>query len=111
VYDQRALGGPNGRNARTVWDIPTRPLKDAHFATFPLELVARCVALGSRAGDLVLDPFLGSGTTGLAALQCDRRFVGVELNPDYVAIAENRLGRSTRERSARPASDRAPAGS
>lgn len=94
LYDPDALRGPNGRNARTVWDIPTQPFKDAHFATFPLELVSRCVALGSRPGDLVLDPFLGSGTTGIASLRMDRRFVGIELNPDYVIIAEERLGRA-----------------
>jgi site-specific DNA-methyltransferase (adenine-specific) len=91
LYDHKAVRGPNGRNLRTVWDINTRAYRDAHFATFPPELVQPCIQLGSREGDLVLDPFMGSGTTGLVALNMERRFVGIELNPDYVRIAENRL--------------------
>ena len=58
---------------------------------FPPALVEPCIALGSRPGDLVLDPFIGSGTTGLVALKMDRRFIGVELNPEYVDIAERRI--------------------
>src|SRR6478672_11977160 len=61
-YDPSAVRGPNDRNLRTVWDINTLPFKEAHFATFPPALVEPCVALGSEPGDLVLDPFLGSGT-------------------------------------------------
>jgi site-specific DNA-methyltransferase (cytosine-N4-specific) len=76
---------------RTVWDINTRAYRDAHFATFPPELVQPCIQLGSREGDLVLDPFIGSGTTGFVALNLERRFVGIELNPDYVHIAAKRL--------------------
>ena len=64
-----AVRGPNGRNLRTVWDINTLPYKEAHFATFPPALVEPCLALGSEEGDLVLDPFLGSGTTGEVALE------------------------------------------
>lgn len=90
-YDSTAVRGPNGRNLRTVWDIPTQPYPEAHFATFPPLLVEPCVALGSKPGDLVLDPFSGSGTTGEVALKLGRRFVGVELNPEYVSIAERRL--------------------
>ncbi len=90
-YDGKAVRGPNGRNLRTVWNINTRAYRDAHFATFPPELVQPCLQLGSREGDLVLDPFIGSGTTGLVALNLERRFVGIELNPDYVRIAEKRL--------------------
>src|SRR5690242_686757 len=74
LYDRDGLRGPNGRNLRTVWEIPTEPSREAHSATFPLGLVAPCLALGSRAGDLVLDPFFGVGTTGLAALRSGRRF-------------------------------------
>lgn len=91
LYNHEAVRGPNGRNLRTVWDIPTQAYPDAHFATFPLSLVEPCVALSTRPGDLVLDPFIGSGTTGEAALRMGRRFVGVELNPDYIAIAERRI--------------------
>jgi site-specific DNA-methyltransferase (cytosine-N4-specific) len=90
-YDPAAVRGPNGRNLRTVWDIHTRPYAEAHFATFPSALVEPCVKLGSGPGDLILDPFIGSGTTGLVALKLDRRFVGIELNPTYLQIAENRL--------------------
>lgn len=91
VYDNESVRGPNGRNLRTVWDINTRACRDAHFATFPPELVAPCIELGSREGDFVLDPFIGSGTTGQVALDLERRFFGIELNPDYVRIAKRRL--------------------
>jgi len=90
-YDYKAMRGPNGRNLRSVWDIHTKPYPGAHFATFPDTLVGPCLALGSRPGDLVLDPFIGSGTTGLVALRGKRRFVGIELNPEYLRIAEERL--------------------
>lgn len=93
-YDPLAVRGPSDRNLRTVWDINTQAYKEAHFATFPPALVEPCVALASKPGDLVLDPFIGSGTTGLVALKLDRRFVGVELNPDYGTIAERRLNGS-----------------
>jgi DNA modification methylase len=93
MYDPEGVRGPNNRNVRTVWDINTLPYKEAHFATFPPALVEPCLALGSRKGDLILDPFLGSGTTGQVSLQMGRRFVGVELNPDYVKISKRRLAR------------------
>jgi site-specific DNA-methyltransferase (cytosine-N4-specific) len=90
-YDADAVRGPNDRNLRTVWDIPTQPARDAHVAMFPLALTEPCIGLASAPGDLVLDPFVGSGTTGVAALEAERRFLGVELNPEYVTIAERRL--------------------
>jgi site-specific DNA-methyltransferase (cytosine-N4-specific) len=90
-YDSAAVRGPNGRNIRTVWDIPIRPYPEAHFATFPPALVEPCIQLGSSPDDLILDPFIGSGTTGLVALKLNRRFVGIELNPAYLEIAESRL--------------------
>ena len=88
-YDIESIRGKNGRRLRTVWDINTRPNKYAngHFATFPRELVARCISLTSREGDIVMDPFLGSGTTAVEALKVGRRVVGIELNPAYVDIA------------------------
>lgn len=91
LYDAEAVRGKNGRQLRTVWDINTQPYKEAHFATFPATLVEPCLELTSRPGDLVLDPFIGSGTTGVVALRTGRRFVGIELNPDYVSIADRRL--------------------
>ena len=91
LYAPAAVRGPNGRNLRTVWDIHTRPYPAAHFATFPSALVEPCLKLGSREQDLILDPFIGSGTTGLVALKLNRRFIGIELNPSYLQIAENRL--------------------
>jgi DNA modification methylase len=90
-YDSNAMRGPNERNMRTVWDINTKPYAEAHFATYPPTLVEPCVSMGTEPGDLVLDPFIGSGTTGLVALQMRRRFVGIELNPAYLEIAEQRL--------------------
>jgi site-specific DNA-methyltransferase (cytosine-N4-specific) len=90
-YDSSVHRGPNDRNLRTVWDINTQALRESHFASFPLSLVEPCLAIGSRPGDFVLDPFIGSGTTGVAAWETGRRFVGIELNPEYVQIAERRL--------------------
>lgn len=91
VYDPEAVVGPNDRRLRTVWDIKTRPYPEAHFATFPPELVRPCVLLTSGLGDLVLDPFLGSGTTAVVAAKHNRRFFGIELNPAYLEIATRRL--------------------
>lgn len=91
LYDNSARRGPNNRNLRTVWDINTQPKKEAHFATFPPALVEPCIASSSRENDLVLDPFMGSGTTGLVALASKRRFVGIEINPGYLEIAERKL--------------------
>jgi DNA modification methylase len=91
-YYPDAVRGPNDRNLRSVWDINTKAYKEAHFATFPPELVKPCIELSTRPGEWVLDPFLGSGTTAEVALRLGRRVVGVELNPEYVGIAIKRLG-------------------
>jgi DNA modification methylase len=91
VYNHTARRGPNGRNLRTVWDINTKPYPEAHFATFPPSLIEPCVQVSTQADDLVLDPFIGSGTTGLVALKLRRRFIGIELNSSYLDIAERRL--------------------
>jgi len=94
-YDHEAIREPavNGskRNCRSVWTINTEPFKEAHFATFPRELVTRCLTAGSQKGSLVLDPFFGSGTVGEVCQLFERRFVGIELNPAYVEIARRRL--------------------
>jgi len=87
------LVNPSGRNRRTVWTIPTRPYKGAHFATFPPDLVEICVLAGSAPGDVVLDPFCGSGTTGVVAVEHGRRFVGLDLNRKYLTdLAIERVG-------------------
>lgn len=95
-YDQNAVRGPNGRNLRTVWDVNTQPLHDIHFATFPPKLVEPCILLTSKTGDVVLDPFLGSGTVATVAIQTGRAFLGVELNPTYVEIARRRIAETNR---------------
>jgi DNA modification methylase len=82
---------PDGRNARSVWTITTKPYSGAHFATFPPELPSRCIKAGSASGDLVLDPFSGAATTALVARGLGRRAVGIELNPEYLAISAERL--------------------
>lgn len=74
------------RNVRTVWSIPTEAFNAAHFATFPRALVRRCVLAGSRSGDVIFDPFMGSGTVAQVATELGRRFIGCELNPEYVAM-------------------------
>jgi DNA modification methylase len=90
-YDPSARRGPNSRNLRSVWDVNTKPYLGAHFATFPPALIEPCIQLATQPRDLVLDPFIGSGTTGEVALALRRRFVGIELNPEYLEIAERRL--------------------
>ena len=81
---------PEGRNKRSVWTINTATVKDAHFAVFPIELPTYCIKAGSKRGDTILDPFMGSGTTALASQEHGRKWVGVELNPEYVKIIKRR---------------------
>lgn len=80
------------RSRRTVWPINTEPYPGAHFATFPLKLVEPCILGGSEEGDEVLDPFFGSGTTGMSCTLLGRRFTGIEVNSEYVKLARRRLG-------------------
>jgi DNA modification methylase len=80
------------RNVRSVWTIATRPYTGAHFATMPPELAERCILAGSAPGDTVLDPFAGSGTTGAVAVGHGRSAVLIELNPDYLQLARERIG-------------------
>ena len=80
-----------GRNRRTVWSVAVSTFRGSHFATYPPELIRPCVRAGCRPGGVVLDPFAGSGTTGLVAQQEGRGFVGIELNPDYLALVQKRL--------------------
>ena len=80
-----------GRNRRSVWSVATRPYKGAHFATFPPALIEPCILAGSREGDIVLDPFMGSGTTAQVALQHGRQYLGCELNEDYKTLQDERI--------------------
>jgi site-specific DNA-methyltransferase (cytosine-N4-specific) len=95
-FDQQAIkepttDGKGRKNKRTVWAINTEPCKEAHFAVFPRALVRPCILAGSPVGGLVLDPFFGSGTVGIVAIETRRRCVGIEVKPDYVTIAKQRL--------------------
>lgn len=85
------------RNRRSVWTVATRPYKGAHFATFPPALIEPCILAGAPFNGLVLDPFTGSGTTAAVALQHGRRFIGCELNPDYIKLAEARIAAAEAE--------------
>ena len=87
----KAINAEDGRNRRSVWTITTKSYRGAHFATFPEALVEPMILAGSPEDGLVLDPFTGSGTTGAVALRLGRNFVGCELNPEYVRLAESRL--------------------
>lgn len=78
------------RNSRDVWSINTQSYRGAHFATFPEALVLPCLLAGSQPGDIVLDPFMGSGTVGVVCQKHDRIFYGIDLNPEYVALAKKR---------------------
>lgn len=82
------------RNKRSVWTVSTKSFKGAHFATFPIDLITPCVLAGCRKAGVVLDPFCGSGTTGVVAKNHGRKFIGIELNPKYVAMAKQRISRA-----------------
>lgn len=100
-YDYEAIREPsNGkhpmRNRRTVWSIPTESKHPPHLAVFPPELVKLCVLSSSRNNDIVLDPFMGSGTVGLVCKELCRKFIGVEIKPEYVEIARLRIRSDSR---------------
>jgi site-specific DNA-methyltransferase (cytosine-N4-specific) len=95
-FDQDAIKEPTAdgktrKNKRSIWSINTEPCKEAHFAVFPRALVRPCVLAGSPVGGMILDPFFGSGTVGVVAIETGRQCVGVELKADYVDIAHQRL--------------------
>ena len=103
-YDYAAIKEPAldkkqlSKNRRTVWNINTEPYPGAHFAVYPRQLVRLCVEAGSAVGDSVLDPFLGSGTTGVVCNEIARKCVGIELSPQYAELAVDRLkGRVSRK--------------
>ena len=80
------------RNKRDVWIINTVPFKGGHYATYPPKLVETCLLAGCPEDGIVLDPFMGSGTTGMVAKQLNRHYVGIELNPEYTELANARIG-------------------
>lgn len=78
-------------NKRSVWTVTTKPFKEAHFATFPENLIVDCIKAGCPEGGIVLDPFMGAGTAAMVARKLNRNFIGFEINPKYIAIAEKRI--------------------
>lgn len=98
----KAVGSPDLRNKRSVWTVTTKPYKGAHFATFPPDLIEPCILAGSRVGDIVLDPFIGSGTTAAVAIRHGRQYLGCELNPEYGPLQQERIQRAV------PANDNTP---
>lgn len=96
-YDREAVLEVNGRNLRSVWSVNTQPFPGAHFATFPAKLIEPCILASTRPDDYVLDPFFGSGTVGLVCQEFGRKFIGIELHPEYVQMAAYRLNGGERE--------------
>ena len=95
-FDQEAIkektaDGKSLKNKRTVWQINTEACNEAHFAVFPKNLVRPCILAGSPLDGIVLDPFFGSGTVGVVAVETGRKCVGIELKADYIKIAKQRL--------------------
>lgn len=93
-YDRKAILEENNgklRNKRTVWNLNTTPYQGAHFATFPPKLIEPCILASTKPYDYVLDPFFGSGTVGEVCKNYNRKYIGIELNPEYVDIAIDRL--------------------
>ena len=80
-----------GRNKRTVWKISTKPYKEAHFATYPPDLIQTPIKAGCPEGGIVLDPFIGSGTTAIVAIDQGKQCIGIQLNQSYCEIAKNRI--------------------
>jgi len=82
------------KNKRSVWSVPPKSFKGAHFATFPPKLIEPCILAGCREGGVVLDPFVGSGTTCVVAQEHGRHFIGIDLNKEYLALANDRITNS-----------------
>lgn len=85
------------KNKRSVWNIPTKSSSEAHFAVMPEELVEPCILAGSKVGDIVFDPFMGSGTVGRVAQALGRKWLGAELNPEYIKIQDKRTAQQSME--------------
>ena len=82
---------PKGKNKRSVWSVTTKPFKGAHFAVYPPQLIEPCILAGCPDGGVVLDPFSGSGTTGVVAMNNGKNYIGIELNPEYATISHQRI--------------------
>jgi len=89
--NMKAVGNSENRNKRSVWSINTKPYSGAHFAVYPEELVEPMIMAGSKVGDIILDPFFGSGTTGQVAQNLGRKWIGCELNKEYESLQNERL--------------------
>jgi len=98
-FGDMAVDLEKGKNKRSVWIVTTKPYKGAHFATFPPALIEPCVLAGSRKGGVVIDPFNGSGTTGEVSVLNGRKYVGIELNPEYIKLAETRIDAAVKQSS------------
>lgn len=99
-YDWEAVSadtvdGKSKRRQRDVWRVNTKPFKEAHFAVYPEELITPCILAGSREGDIVFDPFSGTGTTGIAALHNNRNYIGLEQNKEYLDMSVDRILKET----------------
>jgi site-specific DNA-methyltransferase (adenine-specific) len=99
-YYFKQIKGPlngelKGRNERTVWSIPTKPFKGTHFATYPKDLVRNILTAGCPPNGIVLDPFIGSGTTAIVSKELGMHFIGIDINPEYIKIAEERIKNET----------------
>jgi DNA modification methylase len=90
-WKHKTENGEFARNKRSVWTVTTKPFSEAHFATFPEDLIVDCIKAGCPEDGIVLDPFMGAGTTALVASKLNRNFIGFELNPEYIEIAKKRL--------------------
>jgi len=88
---ERFCNSDGKRNKRNVWTVTTKPCKEAHFATFPKDLIEPCIKAGCPEGGVVLDPFGGAGTTGIVAQSLNRQAILIELNPEYIEISKNRI--------------------
>ena len=93
-FDVDAIKEPT-RRKRSVWNVTKRPYKGAHFAVFPPDLIEPCILAGSDKGDIILDPFMGSGTTALVAKSLERHFIGCELHQQYDNLIKERLSNVT----------------
>lgn len=91
IGDSYAGSGKGAWKNKQVWSVSTKPFKDAHFATFPDTLIVDCIKAGSPENGLILDPFMGSGTTAVVARKLSRNYIGFELNPEYVEISNRRI--------------------
>lgn len=87
----RVFGADGMANKRSVWSVPVKPYSGAHFAVFPQELIEPCILAGAPVGGIVLDPFMGSGTTAQVAQNLGRQYIGCELNTDYKPLQDKRV--------------------